>query len=71
MKTENERVIGLHYLGPHAAEVIQGFVIAMELGAKKSDFDRAIPVHLASAGEFLMLKQVKGVSEEKEWTCCG
>jgi len=34
-KGENERVLGLHYLGPHAGEVTQGFTGMMVMGATK------------------------------------
>jgi thioredoxin reductase (NADPH) len=31
----DRRVIGLHYLGPNAGEVIQGYAVAMKMGATK------------------------------------
>ena len=33
----NDRIIGLHYLGENAAEIIQGFAVAVVKGLKKSD----------------------------------
>lgn len=68
---ENERVLGLHYLGPHAAEVAQGFAVAMQVGATKADFDKTVAIHPSSAEELVLLKQVKGISETDEWLCCG
>lgn len=38
-KKKKKRVVGFHYLGPHAGEVTQGYSIAMKLGATKSDFE--------------------------------
>lgn len=34
-KKANNRVIGLHFLGPNAGEVCQGFLVAVRLGATK------------------------------------
>lgn len=34
-KADNERVIGFHYLGPHAGEVTQGFALGIRKGATK------------------------------------
>jgi thioredoxin reductase (NADPH) len=34
-----EEVIGLHYLGPSAGEVVQGFALAFKLKATKADYD--------------------------------
>ncbi|KAL4506638.1 hypothetical protein ABPG72_000209 [Tetrahymena utriculariae] len=68
---QNERVLGLHYLGPHAAEVAQGFAVAMQLGATKADFDKTVAIHPSSAEELVLLKQIKGISETDEWLCCG
>ena len=42
---DDERVLGLHYLGPNAAEVTQGYAVAMKLGATKGDFDRTVGIH--------------------------
>ncbi|CAH3022016.1 unnamed protein product, partial [Porites evermanni] len=44
-KSENERVVGFHFLGPNAGEVTQGYAVAIKLGAKKSDFDRTVGIH--------------------------
>ena len=37
--SQNEKVIGFHYVGPNAGEVTQGFALALKLGATKADFD--------------------------------
>jgi len=31
----NDKVIGLHYAGPHAGEIMQGFAVAMKMGMTK------------------------------------
>lgn len=44
-KTDNNRVVGLHYLGPEAGEVTQGFAVAILMGATKEDFDHTVGIH--------------------------
>ncbi len=43
------RVVGFHYLGPHAGEVTQGYGLGIRLGATKHDFDSLIGIHPTSA----------------------
>lgn len=52
---ENDRVIGLHIVGDNAAEIIQGFVLAMQKGVTKADFDRTIGIHPSSAEELFTI----------------
>jgi len=40
-----ERVLGLHYLGPNAGEVTQGFGMALILNATKAQFDQLVGIH--------------------------
>ena len=42
-------MIGLHYLGPNAGEVTQGFGIALKMKATKADFDNLIGIHPTTA----------------------
>lgn len=42
---DQERVVGFHYLGPHAGEVTQGFALAFKLKATKNDFDETVGIH--------------------------
>ena len=50
------RVLGLHILGPGAAEIVQMAAIAMGMGAKKPDLDRAIAMHPTAAEELVTFK---------------
>lgn len=45
MSVLQEKVIGLHVLGPNAGEITQGYAVAMRLGATKADFDATIGIH--------------------------
>lgn len=66
---DSDRVVGLHYLGPHAGEVTQGFAVAFRLGATKNDFDETVGIHPTYAEEFTTMKNVKGEGEAKESGC--
>ena len=52
----NDRVVGCHMAGHGAAEVIQGFAVAMKAGATKAQFDATIGIHPTSAEEFVTLR---------------
>jgi glutathione reductase (NADPH) len=49
-------VLGVHMVGPDAGEVIQGFAVALNCGAKKADFDRTIGIHPTMAEEFVTMR---------------
>ena len=52
----NDRVIGLHYVGENAAEIIQGFAVSVSAGLKKRHFDKTVGIHPTSAEEVVTLK---------------
>jgi glutathione reductase (NADPH) len=52
----DERVVGVHAIGPGADEMIQGFAVALRMGAKKADLDRTIAVHPTAAEELVTLR---------------
>ncbi|PSR97299.1 glutathione reductase [Coniella lustricola] len=51
-----EKVVGLHILGLGSAEMLQGFGVAMKMGATKADFDSCVAIHPTSAEELVTLK---------------
>lgn len=51
-----ERVVGLHVLGLGADELLQGFAVALRMGATKRDFDRTMAIHPTAAEEIVTLK---------------
>jgi glutathione reductase (NADPH) len=53
---ESQRVVGLHMLGDHAGEIVQGFAVAMKLGATKADFDATVGIHPTAAEEFVTMR---------------
>jgi glutathione reductase (NADPH) len=50
-----ERVVGLHMLGVEADEIMQGFAVALRLGACKKDFDTTAAIHPTSSEELVLL----------------
>jgi len=56
---KKEQVIGLHGVGEGMDELLQGFAVAMGLGATKADFDRTIAIHPTAAEEFVTMTRKK------------
>lgn len=52
---KEEKVIGLHSIGFGSDELLQGFAVAMKMGATKADFDNTIAIHPTSAEEFVTM----------------
>lgn len=54
---KTDRVLGAHMVGDDAGEIIQGFAVAVSMGATKADFDRTIGIHPTAAEEFVTMRQ--------------
>ena len=50
-----ERVVGLHVIGVGADEMLQGFGVALKMGATKADFDNTIAIRPTAAEEFVTM----------------
>jgi len=53
---KEEKVVGLHILGAGSSEILQGFGVAIKMGATKADFDRCVAIHPTSAEELVTMK---------------
>jgi glutathione reductase (NADPH) len=53
---ERDRVVGCHVVGADAAEIIQGFAVALQLGVTKAQLDSVIAVHPTAAEELVTLR---------------
>ncbi|GAC1624016.1 MAG: glutathione-disulfide reductase [Nevskia sp.] len=51
-----ERIVGLHAIGEGVDELLQGFAVAVKMGATKRDFDDTVAIHPTSAEEFVTMK---------------
>lgn len=63
-KKDSNRVVGIHYVGPNAGEVMQGFSVAIKLGITMNQIRRAVGIHPTSAEEFTLLKVTKSSGED-------
>lgn len=52
----DEKVIGLHGLGYGVDEMIQGFAVAIKMGATKADFDATVAIHPTASEEFVTMR---------------
>jgi glutathione reductase (NADPH) len=50
------RIVGLHVIGVGADEMLQGFAVAVRMGATKADFDDTVAIHPTSAEEFVTMR---------------
>lgn len=53
---KDEKVVGIHLIGDNADEMLQGFAVAVKMGATKADFDNTIAIHPSSAEELVTMK---------------
>ena len=53
---EDERVVGIHSIGLGSDELLQGFAVALKMGAKKADFDRTVAIHPTAAEELVTMR---------------
>lgn len=54
---EDEKIIGLHGIGYGVDEMIQGFSVAIKMGATKADFDNTVAIHPTGSEEFVTMRQ--------------
>ncbi len=53
---DDERVLGCHVIGEGADEMMQGFAVAMRMGATKADFDDTVAIHPSNAEELVTMR---------------
>ncbi|CAO3632593.1 unnamed protein product [Mucor fragilis] len=51
-----EKVVGLHIIGRNSDEIMQGFGVAIRMGATKADFDNCVAIHPTSAEELVTMR---------------
>jgi glutathione reductase (NADPH) len=51
-----EKVVGLHGIGLGLDEILQGFAVAIKMGATKKDFDNTVAIHPTAAEEFVTMR---------------
>ena len=53
----SDRVVGLHMVGAEAGEIVQGFAVAVRMGATKAQFDATLGIHPTSAEELVTMRE--------------
>jgi len=53
---EEEKIIGCHMIGPNVDEMLQGFAVAIRMGACKQDFDDTVAIHPTSSEELVTMR---------------
>lgn len=51
----DEKVVGCHIIGLGADEMLQGFAVAIKMGATKADFDNTVAIHPTSSEELVTM----------------
>uniref|UniRef100_A0A7N5JKQ5 Glutathione reductase, mitochondrial n=1 Tax=Ailuropoda melanoleuca TaxID=9646 RepID=A0A7N5JKQ5_AILME len=54
--TAEEKVVGIHMQGIGCDEMLQGFAVAVKMGATKADFDNTVAIHPTSSEELVTLR---------------
>jgi len=52
----SEKIVGCHIIGPGADEMLQGFAVAIKMGATKKDFDNTVAIHPTSSEELVTMR---------------
>ncbi|KAI9099485.1 hypothetical protein DFS34DRAFT_617717 [Phlyctochytrium arcticum] len=53
---KEEKVVGLHLVGKASDEILQGFAVAIKMGATKADFDNTVAIHPTAAEELVTMR---------------
>jgi glutathione reductase (NADPH) len=51
-----QRIVGCHLVGHGADEMLQGFAVAIKMGATKADFDNTVAIHPTSSEELVTMR---------------
>jgi glutathione reductase (NADPH) len=52
----DEKIIGCHIMGHGADEMLQGFAVAIKMGATKKQFDDTVAIHPSSSEELVTMR---------------
>ena len=55
-RADEERLLGVHLVGLGSDEILQGFAVAISMGARKADLDRTIAIHPTAGEELVTMK---------------
>lgn len=69
-KKNNDKVLGIHFLGPSAGEVMQGYGTAMKKGITLKDLQETVGIHPTSAEEIVTLSVTKSSGQDAAAAGC-
>jgi len=67
---DNERILGIHILSPNSGEILQGYAVAMKMGATKADLDSTVGIHPTVSEELVTMTITKESGEDPQKTAC-
>jgi glutathione reductase (NADPH) len=53
---ETNKILGIHMIGPEAAEILQAAAVAVKAGLTKDAFDQTVALHPTMAEELVLMK---------------
>ena len=62
-----QRVVGLHIVGDGADEMLQGFGVALKMGATKADFDNCVAIHPTASEELVTMAPWGATPRDDRW----
>ncbi|WKY01217.1 hypothetical protein Q1695_015318 [Nippostrongylus brasiliensis] len=72
LRSAPRKVLGMHLVGPNAAEIIQGYAVAMKVGVTFDQLTDTIAVHPCSSEAFVKMEITKRSGKDpKVQGCCG
>lgn len=69
-KRGSEEIVGMHYFGPNAGEVMQGYAVAFRIGITKAMLDATVGIHPTCAEELLGLTITKRSGDNYDKDTC-
>lgn len=68
--TQSDKVVGIHYYGAKADEIITGFTVAMKMGLTKKQLDSCVGIHPSIGEDFYNLDITKRSGKPYQKTSC-
>ncbi|XP_062930205.1 thioredoxin reductase 2, tandem duplicate 2 [Mobula hypostoma] len=70
LREDDQRILGLHFIGPNAGEVIQGFALGIKCNATYSELTSTVAIHPTTAEEVNKLNITKRSGLDATVTSC-
>lgn len=67
---KDDKVLGIHYLGPNAGEIIMGFAVAMKLGVTREQLFDTVGLHPTCSEEIVLLTKTKREDKDAKKEGC-